>query len=144
MSFLRQAELLDLIIQEINLIAPEDWRKIVYYAERSRKSDGYLDNAYIAKCWVGDDLQEYNPLSSSPLNSSAELFDAVDSLFEHTENSSQKWSGFGLIIDSEGVFSTKFYYDGVPLLEENNAGYMELFKSLIIQAGFSNDGPSLT
>ena len=53
MNFLKRAELVNIIVNEIIYAAPANWSKIVYYTERLRDKKIGLRNKDIARCWLG-------------------------------------------------------------------------------------------
>ncbi|MEQ1309944.1 MULTISPECIES: hypothetical protein [unclassified Acinetobacter] len=130
MPFLRKADLLNTILNEITLAAPLDWRKVVYYTERLRNEHGELRNAVISECWFGDKMFKVNSSRGPVLKSSIELFDAVDELYECDENTKDQWFGLGISLTSDGKYLTKFYYEGTPLLNKNTIDYTQRVDAL--------------
>ena len=125
MNFLRKSELISSILQEIATLAVNDWRKIVYYAERVRDNDIGLRNKDTAMCWIGDNLKLYT--DDHPLRSSMEPYKTINVLFEECEKSDDKWCAICLCLDNDGKYFSKFYYEGIPLLDGND---VELSKRL--------------
>ncbi|MDQ9010900.1 hypothetical protein RFI36_14425 [Acinetobacter gerneri] len=117
MSFLKKSELVNVVVNEIIYVAPEDWATIVYYAERLRDEVIGIRNMNVSKCWLGKGMIPYDNSKGPPLKVSVELFDAVDELFEYSEKSGDAWSGLLLKIDDTGKYINKFYYEGTPLLD---------------------------
>lgn len=125
MSFLKKAELINVVIEEIVYAAPSNWEKLVYYTERLQDKEIGLRSVDTAKCWIGKEMRPYDNSKGGPLKSTMELFDAVDRLFEDAEENGQPWSGLSLTLNNDGKYSSKFYYEGTPLLDGN---YEELAK----------------
>ncbi|MBJ8483995.1 hypothetical protein LF296_15355 [Acinetobacter vivianii] len=125
MIFLRKSELISSIFQEIAFLAVSDWQKIVYYTERFRDKNIGLRNKDTALCWVGENLKLYT--DDYPLRSSMEPYKTINILFEECEKSDDIWCGLSLFLDHQGKYSSKFYYEGTPLLDGNDA---ELSKRL--------------
>lgn len=123
MNFLKKAELVNIIVNEIIYVAPANWSKIVYYTERLRDEKIGLRNKNIARCWLGSEKIPYNNSKGPPLKSSVELFDAVDELFVDSEKNKEIWSGFGVVINQNGKYITHFYYQDTPLLDNKDEEY---------------------
>lgn len=117
MDFLRKSELINFILQKIASLAVNDWRNIVYYTERLRDNNIGLRNKDTALCWVGDNLKLYT--ADYPLRSSMEPYKTINILFEECEKSGDNWCALSLFLDNNGKYSSKFYYDGTPLLDGN-------------------------
>lgn len=132
MSFLERAELVNVVIDEIVYVAPTNWVKIIYYTERLRDRVIGIRNKDVARCWIGKEMIPYNNSKGSPLKSSMELFDAVDSLYKESENTKEQWCGLGIVLTSDGKYSTRFYYEGTPLLDNNPDEYRKRLDDLAI------------
>ncbi len=117
MDFLRKSELINFILQKIASLAVNDWRNIVYYTERLRDNSIGLRNKDTALCWVGDNLKLYT--ADYPLRSSMEPYKTINILFEECEKSGDNWCALSLFLDHNGKYSSKFYYEGTPLLDGN-------------------------
>lgn len=123
MNFLKKAELVNIVVSEIIYSAPANWTKIVYYTERLRDIEIGLRNKDIARCWLGSEKIPHNNSKEPPLRSSVELFDAVDELFIDSEKNKEIWSGFGVVINNNGKYTTNFYYQDTPLLDNKDEEY---------------------
>ncbi|MDV7561195.1 hypothetical protein R4670_17970 [Acinetobacter baumannii] len=123
MNFLKKAELVNIIVNEIIYVAPANWSKIVYYTERLRDEKIGLRNKDVARCWLGNEKIPYNNSKGPPLKSSVELFDAVDELFFDSEKNKEIWSGLGVVINQNGKYITHFYYEDTPLLDNEDEEY---------------------
>ncbi len=130
MNFLKRAELVNIIVNEIIYAAPANWSKIVYYTERLRDKKIGLRNKDIARCWLGSEKIPHNNSKGPPLKSSVELFDAIDALFLDSEENTEIWSGFGVAIDQNGKYITQFYYGETPLLDNKTDEYREKLDAL--------------
>lgn len=117
MDFLRKSELINFILQKIASLTVNDWRNIVYYTERLRDNNIGLRNKDTALCWVGDNLKLYT--ADYPLRSSMEPYKTINILFEECEKSGDNWCALSLFLDHNGKYSSKFYYEGTPLLDGN-------------------------
>lgn len=118
MSFLKSAELLNEIVQEITyVILPKNWQRIIFYTERLRDSEIGLRKMDTADCWVGDKPELYN--KDYCLKGSMELMEQIDLLFEEGEQDGIPWCGLLLNIENTGKFSSKFYYENTPLLDSD-------------------------
>ena len=121
MDFLRQAELLSEIAQEIIYVAiPKDWQRIAYYTERLHDPELGLRNKSTSDCWVGTQMVPYNNAKGPPLKGSVELFEAINTLFEEAWQSNQLFYGINITVDNSGKYKSKFYYEGTPLLDAND------------------------
>lgn len=117
MNFLKKAELVNIIVNEIIYSAPVNWSKIVYYTKRLRDEEIGLRNKDIARCWLGNEKIPHNNSKGPPLRSSVELFDAVDELFIDSETNKDIWTGFSVVVNKDGKYITQFYYKDTPLLD---------------------------
>ncbi|EPY0156505.1 hypothetical protein ACW7H3_003411, partial [Acinetobacter baumannii] len=59
-----------------------------------------------------------------------ELFDAVDELFIDSEKNKEIWSGFGVVINNNGKYTTNFYYQDTPLLDNKDEEYRARLEAL--------------
>lgn len=123
MNFLKKAELVNIVVNEIIYSAPANWSKIVYYTERLPDMEIGLRDASISRCWVGQDEKLYDASNGPALSISVELDDAVDELFIDSEKNKEIWSGFGVVINHNGKYTTHFYYQDTPLLDNKNDEY---------------------
>ncbi|WDZ52337.1 hypothetical protein LF296_06060 [Acinetobacter vivianii] len=130
MNFLKRAQLVNVIVNEIIYVAPVNWSKIVYYTERLRDEKIGLRSKAIAGCWLGNEKIPHNNSKGPPLKSSVELFEAIDALFVYSEENAEKWSGFGVAIDQNGKYITQFYYEDTPLLDNKTDEYKEKLDAL--------------
>lgn len=130
MNFLKRAQLVNVIVNEIIYVAPVNWSKIVYYTERLRDEKIGLRNKTIERCWLGNEKIPHNNSKGPPLKSSVELFEAVDALFVYSEEIAEIWSGFGVAIDQNGKYITRFYYGDTPLLDNRADQYREKLDAL--------------
>ncbi|AXY60740.1 immunity protein YezG family protein [Acinetobacter sp. WCHAc010052] len=126
MNFIEKAQLINIIVQEVvDNIIPNNWNNISFYTERMRDENLGLRNKTTIECWVGVPSVLYT--KDYALNTSGELLAAIDSLYLECEKDGDIWSGFLLTINNRGKYSSKFYYEGVPLIDGNDA---ELSKRL--------------
>lgn len=117
MNFLRKAELLNEVVQEIAYsVIPKEWTRVVYYTERLRDKEIGLRKMETASCWVGDEMKPYT--RDYCLKGSMELYRAVDILFEESEQH-ETWCGLLLTIEHTGKYLSKFYYEDTPMLDRN-------------------------
>lgn len=130
MNFLKRAQLVNVIVNEIIYVAPVNWSKIVYYTERLRDKKIGLRNKDIARCWLGNEKIPHNNSKGPPLKSSVELFDAIDALFVDSEENAEVWNGFGVAIDQNSTYITQFYYGDTPLLDNKTDEYRERLNAL--------------
>ncbi|MBC3911562.1 antitoxin YezG family protein [Undibacterium umbellatum] len=124
MNSLQIAELVNLIVQEIAYTAPKGWRKIVHYYELLSCDDGTKRNKSTARCWCSPEMTKYD---GHEVGGSCETIDALEELHEVSIKNGDEWTGFLLVIDEEGKFSSQFFYNSTPLLDGN---YSELHKIL--------------
>ncbi|MEO3357290.1 DUF600 family protein [Acinetobacter haemolyticus] len=121
MNLLYQADFLNQIVQEIAYVAPKNWERIVYYTERLENKDIGIRNKSTAECWIGREMKPYNNSKVAPLRGSMELFDAINNLYKEAIRSGNVWCGLLIAINNNGKYSSKFYYEGTPLLDGNDA-----------------------
>lgn len=127
MDLLRQSDLIKLILEEILYTVPDGWRKVVYYTERIQDVNIGTRRKSIAQCWLGLDMKPYNPFNGPPLKGSIELVEAVDLLYEESKSS---WTGLGVVVNCKGKYSTRFYYENTPLLNNNSEEYNQILEDL--------------
>ncbi len=60
MNFLKRAELVNIIVNEVIYVATVNWSKIVYYTERLRDEKIGSRNKDIARCWLGNEKIPHN------------------------------------------------------------------------------------
>ncbi|SSI19539.1 Uncharacterised protein [Acinetobacter baumannii] len=120
MNLLFQSELLNIIVQEIAYVAPRNWEQVLYYTERLDDQDIGIRNKSTAECWIGKEKTPYDNSKSPPLRASMELFEAINNLYKEAHNCGNIWFGLLLTINKNGKYSSKFYYEGTPLLDGNN------------------------
>jgi len=118
-NFLKKSEILTEIVQEIVYVAPQDWSRIVYYTERMADSKLGMRNASIERCWMGNDMTPFNTSKGAPLDASMELYEAENKLFMFCLEDGEKWTGLGILLNSTGNYRTKFYYEDIPLIEND-------------------------
>lgn len=126
MKFLEKAKFISIIVQEVvGAIIPVNWNNITFYTERVRDKRLGLRNKTTIECWVGVPSILYT--KDYALNTSGELLTAIDSLYLECEKDDDIWFVFLLKIDNTGKYYSKFYYEGMPLLDGND---VELSKRL--------------
>ncbi|OCY34497.1 hypothetical protein BFR75_01990 [Acinetobacter pittii] len=123
MNFLKKAELVNIVVNEIIYSAPANWSKIVYYTERLPDMEIGLRDASISRCWVGQDEKLYDASNGPALSISVELDDAVDELFIDSEKNKDIWTGFSVVVNKDGKYITQFYYKDTPLLDNKTDEY---------------------
>ena len=119
MNFIEKHQLINMIVQEIvDIIIPVNWSSISFYNEILRDKEIGLRKKTTVECWVGEKPVLYT--KDYALNTSGELLTAIDTLYLECEKDNNIWTGFLLKINNIGKYSSKFYYEGTPLLDGND------------------------
>ncbi|ENX46166.1 hypothetical protein F886_01606 [Acinetobacter sp. NIPH 542] len=118
MNFIEKSQLINVIVQEVvEAIIPVNWKYISFYTEGLRDKEIGLRKKTTVECWIGEKPVLYT--KDYALNTSGELLIAINKLYLECEKDNDIWTGFLLKINNTGKYSSKFYYEGTPLLDGN-------------------------
>lgn len=118
MNFIEKSQLINVIVQEVvEAIIPVNWNYISFYTEGLRDKEIGLRKKTTVECWIGEKPVLYT--KDYALNTSGELLIAINKLYLECEKDNDIWTGFLLKINNTGKYSSKFYYEGTPLLDGN-------------------------
>jgi len=117
-NFIEKSQLINVIVQEVvEAIIPVNWKYISFYTEGLRDKEIGLRKKTTVECWIGEKPVLYT--KDYALNTSGELLIAINKLYLECEKDNDIWTGFLLKINNTGKYSSKFYYEGTPLLDGN-------------------------
>ena len=117
---IQQTQLIETIVQELAKSAPYDWDSFVFYTELLRDPELGLRNRMIDGCWIGQDKIPFDTSRGPAIEHNGKSIDALEDLFTLAESENQVWCGFGLLVNHEGKFKSIFYYEGTPMLNNND------------------------
>lgn len=116
MNFIENSQLINVIVQEVvEAIIPINWNYICFYTESLRDKEIGLRKKTTVECWIGEKPVLYT--KDYALDTSGELLMAINKLYLACEKDNDIWTGFLLKINNTGKYSSKFYYEGTPLLD---------------------------
>lgn len=118
MISLKSTELLTTVVQELAYTAPQGWRKFVYYREMLMDAELGLRNKYIVLCWWGREMSVHP--QTYEVGGSMEVMRAINALYEDSVKTGNTWTGILLTVHDDGKYSSQFFYEDTPLLDNNN------------------------
>ncbi len=118
MISLKSTELLTTVVQELAYTAPQGWRKFVYYRKMLMDAELGLRNMSTIRCWCGREMSVY--ANTYEIGRSMEAMEAFEALYEDSVKSGDTWTGILLTVQNDGKYSSQFFYEETPLLDNNN------------------------
>jgi hypothetical protein len=119
MAFRSNVELVNQAVQALVDSVTQDWTKIILYSEFLNDEQIGLRSSFTGSAYGGEKFDI--KLDGYEVGNSMQSMNSIQALYTEACQNGDGWNGVLLTVFRDGQFTSRFYYDKTPLLDDDDA-----------------------